>query len=75
VSILTNTHEITEGIQENQTMKKLFSLSLMVFALAATMSAMNSPAPTSEKGITVPVVTTNDAAAAHPGNPNPPYDD
>ncbi|HEY3938509.1 MAG TPA: hypothetical protein VGL97_13825 [Bryobacteraceae bacterium] len=56
-------------------MKKLFSLSLMVFALAATMSAMNSPAPASEKGITVPVVTTNDAAAAHPGNPNPPYDD
>jgi hypothetical protein len=56
-------------------MKKLLSLSLMVIALAATMSAMNSPVPASQKGINVPVVTTNDSAAAEPGNKNPPYDD
>jgi hypothetical protein len=55
-------------------MKKVLSLSLMIIALAATMSAMNSPAPASQKGINVPVVTTHDAADANPGSKNPPYD-
>jgi hypothetical protein len=55
-------------------MKKLFSLSFAVIAMAATMSAMSFPASTPKAGINSTTISTNDAAYPEPGNPNPPYD-
>jgi hypothetical protein len=56
------------------TMKKLFCLSLVAIGMAATMSAMNSPVPASQKTISITTSTPQDAAWPEPGNPNPPYD-
>jgi hypothetical protein len=56
------------------TMKKLFCLSFMAIGMAATMSAMNSPVPASQKTINITTATPQDAAWPEPGNPNPPYD-
>ena len=55
-------------------MKKLFCLSFIAIGMAATMSAMNSPVPPSQKATTITTVTTNDSAWPEPGNPMPPYD-
>jgi hypothetical protein len=55
-------------------MKKLFSVSFIVIGMAATMSAMNSTVPASQKTINITTVTTDDSAWPEPGNPVPPYD-
>jgi hypothetical protein len=55
-------------------MKKLFCLSFVAIGMAATMSAMNSPVPASQKTINITTSTPQDAAWPEPGNPNPPYD-
>jgi hypothetical protein len=55
-------------------MKKLLSLSFAIIAMAATMSAMNSPVPAPKASINSTTISTNDAVYPEPGNPNPPYD-
>jgi hypothetical protein len=55
-------------------MKKLFCLSFLAIGMAATMSAMNSPVPESQKTIHITTVTPQDSAWPEPGHPVPPYD-
>jgi hypothetical protein len=55
------------------TMKKLFCLSFLALGMVATMSAMNSPVPESQKTINITPVTPSDAPWPDPRSPIPPY--